>query len=264
MKSVLNVAIAGLLALGLTANAQTASISNEAMIILQKNKVAQDLLAKRLGVRVGTAAEANVALKKLAPSDQAAVLKAISAYTNNAVEGSSAAAVASNKKAAELAFSVSTGAKVDQVAAAQGKAATAAVQGQTCSQLIDLRALVVPGGVSYATLKAAADKGIIARGSCGEDPALIGDDNKKAVFGRIAECGLNNGLDVNSSEATRINVLGACLAKINNISEEAGKAAINSINNEEKVLANGQKAPACGWFAARFAPAAAMAAKQAN
>lgn len=153
MKSVAKVAVCGILALALhnQANAQAAAISQEAMQMMSKNAVARQYLAEKLGVRTSSAADANVALKKLSAADQAAVLKAITAYTNNAVAGESAAAAASNMAAAKKAFVVASGSNIEVTAAAQGNTAPAA-KGATCN--MDDAASEVAAGTGF-------DKGLV-------------------------------------------------------------------------------------------------------
>ncbi|MBX3022985.1 MAG: hypothetical protein KF799_15020 [Bdellovibrionales bacterium] len=246
MKSVAKVAVCGILALAINANAQVGqAISQDALQIINKNAAARQYLAEKLGVRAGSASEANVALKKLAPADQAAVLKAITAYTKNAVDSSSAAASASNTAAAKAAFASNTGSVIESVVNAQNAKKNETI---SCSQKLDASRLAVAGGPSVATIEAANKAGVVARGGCAENPEEMSQENIK-VFGLLSECGLNKGLNVNSSEAERVEVMGACLATINNISVEEAKTRVASINNK------------CGWFSAKYAQSAAAAAR---
>lgn len=110
MKSFINLAVCGLLAFAVQANAASVQLATNAADAIAASPTATKWAAEQLGVKAGASvAELNAAIAKRSPSEQSAVINAINAFAGKAVLGSDTRVVRKNENLAKTLFTTSTG-----------------------------------------------------------------------------------------------------------------------------------------------------------
>lgn len=245
MKSAVQFAVVGLIALGCQANAQMAqAVRQQTVDHLGKSAAAREFLVNKLGVRTGSAADVNAAILKLDTAQRAAVLKAIASFESKYIDNSGPAAVAANENLAKSAFSTTTGIQNIQLAAnAQGVSSNTAVKavtgakGETCgTKLTALELAQAKPKASVAEIQRALDDGNLTNGNCKEDVREKAETARTATD--IAVCMSRKGVNKNSAREVRIATSADC------ISEELQRPI------EDARASAGAIAGKCDWFSA--------------
>ncbi len=209
MKALVKLAVCGILAVAVQANAQSLQLGQFA-----RTQTGQAFL-RQMGLGANaTAAELTAAMNRmnLSAAQQAAVTKAISQFNQQAVAGNNAAAVSRNEQIAQ-AIVAPKGQVLPVTALADNASrdAVSAAGAPQCDASSVASALSARGGITFAAAEAAEKEGIIGSAKCAIKD--IKSDEAGINLGETVGCMLNNGagkLPVGSEQ--RVAIGSGCLA----------------------------------------------------
>lgn len=209
MKALVKLAVCGILAVAVQANAQSVQLGQFA-----RTQTGQAFL-RQMGLGANaTAADLTAAMNRmsLSAAQQASVTKAITDFNKQAVTGTNAAAVSRNEQIAQAI--VAPKGQVLAVTALSNNAsrdAVSAAGGAQCDAASVASALSARGGISFAAAEAAEKAGIIGPAKC-----AIKDIKSNAAginLGETAGCMLREGADkLPVGSQARIDIGSGCLA----------------------------------------------------
>lgn len=203
MKTVIKVAIGGVMAFALNANAATAELAKNAYSAIQYNQVAKQFaqqLEQSTGVAITSSESLATAVSKLSDTERASVVAAINSYAAKAVSPTgNPAAIAQDADAARAAFMVNGQLKTVGAIAANTATRTAAT-GKALENVGSCdgnlpKVLAQKSGHSEAEVSALLNDGIIvAAGDCGKEIIDVSDEADRHLVG-MASYAKANGIN---------------------------------------------------------------------